>query len=240
VGTWPVVLITAPMDRRLGGTVNPYAYNVTNGASNPVRALVFDPAADILVQFRVNGGSWQSMAVVPGNPRLWQGVWDASALAEGEYTLDVQATSGSGVRTDTVATYVKSEILPKMGATGIITGKYETSGRGKNKTTVFTQTPTFKQGETIVFRSTVKDASGAAVSNATVQLAVSGPSSASITSGPSTDNGIAEAQWTTTAPSKRGKGGTPTGSYTATIANVTASGYQWDNTASSVTFTITK
>ena len=72
-GTWPVVLITAPMDRRLGGIVNPYAYTVTQWASNPIRALVFDPAAVTQVQFRVNGGVWQPMASVSGNPHLWQG-----------------------------------------------------------------------------------------------------------------------------------------------------------------------
>ena len=83
VGTWPVVLITAPMDRRLGGVVNPYAYMVTNGASNPIRALVFDPAAVTQVQFRVNGGTWLPMESVSGNPRLWQGAWDASALRGG-------------------------------------------------------------------------------------------------------------------------------------------------------------
>ena len=62
VGTWPVVLITAPMNRRLGGIVNPYAYDVQNGASNPIRALVFDPAAVTAVNYRVDGGSWQPMA----------------------------------------------------------------------------------------------------------------------------------------------------------------------------------
>jgi hypothetical protein len=109
VGAWPVVLITAPMDRRLGGIVNPYAYTVPNGATNPIRALVFDPGSVSQVLFRVDGGTWHSMTIVPGNPRLWQGAWDASALPEGEHTVDVQATTGSGVRTDTVTTYVKIE-----------------------------------------------------------------------------------------------------------------------------------
>jgi len=239
-GTWPVVLITAPMDRRLGGVVNPYAYTVTNATSNPIRALVFDPAAVTQVQFRVNGGTWRPMASVSGNPRLWQGVWDASALAEGEYTLDVQATTGSGVRTDAVTTYVKSSVLPMVGVTELVIGKYVTSGRGKNRTTVFTSTSTstFKRGETVVIRSTVKDASGIPVINATVQLAVSGPSSVSLTSGPSNSSGIAEAKWTTTAPNKRGQGGTPTGDYTATVTNVTAAGYQWNNSGNTVGISI--
>jgi len=121
VGTWPVVLITAPMDRRLGGVVNPYAYTVSNAAPNPIRALVFDPTAATQVQFRVSGGVWQPMESVPGNPRLWQGAWDASALAEGEYTLEVQATTGSGVGSDTVATYAKYQ-APVNGVCGSSSG----------------------------------------------------------------------------------------------------------------------
>ncbi len=240
LGTWPVVLITAPMNRRLGGVVNPYAYPVTNAASNPIRALVFDPAAVTQVQFRVNGGVWQPMTSVSGNARLWQGVWDASALPEGEHTVDVQATTGSGARMDTITTYVKSQVLPRVGVTDMVTGKYVTSGSGKNKTTAFSQTSTFKRGETVVVRATVKDASGIPVANAAVQLAVTGPSSVSLTSGPSNGDGIAEAKWTTTAPNKRGQGGTPPGPYTATVTNVTATGYQWDSGANTVSFIVTQ
>ena len=236
VGTWPVVLITAPMDRHLGGIVNPYAYTVTNSASNPIRALVFDPAAVTQVQFRVNGGTWLPMESVSSNPRLWQGVWNASSLSTGECVLEVQASTGSGVRTDSVTTYVVSQAQPKVGVTGLVTGKYITSG--KPKTTTFSPTSTFKRGETVVIRSTVNDASGASVPNATVQLAVSGPASFSLTSGLSNSSGIAEAKWTTTAPNKRGQGGTPTGGYTVTVTNVTAAGYQWDEVAKSVSFSV--
>ena len=240
-GTWPVVLITAPMDRRLGSIVNPYAYVVPNSASNPIRALVFDPSAVTQVQFRVNGGIWQPMASVPGNSRLWQGMWDASVLAAGEYTLDVQATTGSGGRTDTVTTYVQSQVLPGIGVTYLDIGKYVTSGSKKTKTTVFTPTSTFKRGETVVIWWTVKDTAGSPVTNATVQLTVSGATSVNLTSGPSDSSGKAEVKWTTTAPNKRGQGGTPTGSYTATVTNVTATGYQWDNlSANTGAFTITQ
>ncbi len=109
VGTWPVVLVTTPMDRHLGGIVNPYAFSVPNGAANPVRALVFDPATVTQVQFRVDTGAWQPMTVVPGSPSLWQGVWNASASPEGEHTIEVQATTGSGTRTDRITTYAKSQ-----------------------------------------------------------------------------------------------------------------------------------
>lgn len=240
-GAWPVVLITAPMNRGLGGIVNPYAYTVTNAASNPIRALVFDPATVTQVQFRVNGGTWKTMASVPGNPHLWQGVWDASTLPEGEHTLDVQAVTGSGTRMDTVTTYVKSLVLQKVSVSNLIAGKYITSGTRKNKTTVFSSTNSFKRGETVVIRATVKNAAGSSVTNATVQLAVSGPSTLSLTSGPSDSNGMAEAKWTTTAPNKRGQGGTPTGSYSATVNGVTAAGYEWDRTPPvPVDFTITQ
>jgi hypothetical protein len=241
VGTWPVVLITAPIDRRLGGVVNPYAYTVTNAAANPIRALVFDPAVVTQVQFRVNGGVWQSMTSVAGNPRLWQGAWDASTLVEGEYTLDVQATTGSGVRIDSVATYViQTQVQPSVGVTALAIGKYVTSGTKKNRITVFTEGSTFKQGETVIIRSEVKDASGSPVPNTTVQFLLSGPIQASFTSSPSNSSGMAETKWTTTAPRKRGQGGTPTGDYTATVANVTATGYQWDNQAGTVSFNITQ
>ena len=244
VKTWPVVLITSPMNRRLGGTINPYAYNVTSSAGNPVRALVFDPAPVTLVQFRINGGIWHPMTSVPGNPRLWQGAWDALALTQGEYTLEVQVTTGSGVRTDTVTTYVESQTVPRIGVNELITGKYVTTVIGKKKTTVFNPVITFKRGEKIVFRAAVKDAADTPVSNATVQLVTTGSSSTtpsvSLTSGLSNSNGIAEASWTTTAPNRRGQGGTPIDSYTATVSGVTAAGYKWNGIGSNVTFTITQ
>jgi hypothetical protein len=237
VGTWPVVLVTAPMDRNLGGIVNPYAYTVSNASANPIRALVLDPAAVSQVQYRVNGGTLQPMSAVTGNPRLWQGAWNASALPEGVYTIDVVATTGSGVRTNTVTTYLKSQAMPKIGVVAPLeTGKYVTSGGGKSKTTVFSPTSTFKRGESVVIRATVKNATGAFVANATVQLAVSGPASVSLTSAPSTSAGIAEAKWVTTAPNKRGIGGTPIGGYAATVTNVSAAGHEWDGTTTSVNF----
>ena len=238
VGTWPVVLITAPMDRSLGGIVNPYAYTVTNAASNPIRALVFDQASVSQVEFRIDGGTPQPMAAVSDNSRLWQGEWDASALPEGDYTLEVQATTNSGVRSDTVTTHVKSTaVLPKIGTSNLIIGKYVTSGSGKNKTISFSQASTFKRGETVVIRATV-DSSGNPAANATVQMVVSGPSSVNLTSGLSNTSGIAEAKWTTTAPNKRGQGGTPLGSYAATVTGVTAAGYEWDGLGRNATFTI--
>jgi hypothetical protein len=140
-----------------------------------------------------------------------------------------------------VTTHVTAPVvLPKVGVTTpLATGKYITTGSGKNKTTNFSQTTTFKRGETVVIQATVKNSLGNPVANATFTTAISGPSSVTLTSGPSNATGIAEAKWTTTAPNKRGQGGTPTGSYSADLTGVTAAGYDWDGLGISAQFTIT-
>jgi VCBS repeat-containing protein len=105
VGTWPVVLITAPLDRQVGGVTDPYAYSVPNSAANPVRALVFDTAAISQVRFRIDSGTtWYTMTRVQGSTALWQGSWDASALS-GNHTIEVQAT-GSATRSHTIGVTV--------------------------------------------------------------------------------------------------------------------------------------
>lgn len=92
VSTWPVVLITAPVSKRVGGVVNPYGYVVPNAADNSIRALVFDAGTVTAVSFRVDAGSvWQPMAPVPGSQFLWNGAWNASGLAAGEHTIEVRA-----------------------------------------------------------------------------------------------------------------------------------------------------
>jgi 3',5'-cyclic AMP phosphodiesterase CpdA len=110
VGTWPVVLITAPMDRYLGGTANPYAYAVPNGSSNPIRALVFDKNQILSVQYRIDGGSsWVSMNLATTNPYVWEALWDASALAEGEHHIEVKATTVSAAGSDQITVYLEAQ-----------------------------------------------------------------------------------------------------------------------------------
>lgn len=111
INSWPVVLITAPMDRRLGSTINPYAYNVPGSSANPLRALVFDSAAVTQVQYRIDGGSWYGMNNVSTNPRLWQATWDGSNLPEGEHAIEVQAI-GSTTKSDSIAVYVQVQTVP--------------------------------------------------------------------------------------------------------------------------------
>ena len=119
-GTWPVVLITAPMDKNLGKNVNPFTYSVTNSAANPIRALVFDTGIVNQVQYRIDlAGSWYPMqrtsGTNPNYPHLWEATWNATALASGEHTIEVQASTASGVRTDTVKVNVQATVAAANG-----------------------------------------------------------------------------------------------------------------------------
>lgn len=95
---WPVVLITAPIDRYIGGAVNPYAYTVPNSSTNPIRALVFDAGAVSAVTYRIDAGAtWNSMSRVTGSTVLWEATWNASALAPGDHTIEVRAVGTTTV-----------------------------------------------------------------------------------------------------------------------------------------------
>jgi hypothetical protein len=113
----------------------------------------------------------------------------------------------------------------------LVTGKWVREGKGKNATTTFvivTHPDPFTRGDAVVVQATVKDEGGAPVPDATVTIAISGPESVNLTTGPSDANGIAEATWQTAAPNRKGTGGTASGDYTATTSGVNASGFVWD------------
>ena len=145
VRTWPVVLITAPVDRDLGVVDNPLygAYEVPNAAANPIRALVFDPTElpydenTKPVEYRINAGAWQPMVPVDDsgvgvNPRIWEASWDASGSAEGEHTIEVRATTADQrSRADQIRVYVTANTPPQdvdQFATGEIAGAGTVSG----------------------------------------------------------------------------------------------------------------
>ncbi|MDH3869214.1 MAG: hypothetical protein OET08_07565, partial [Desulfuromonadales bacterium] len=121
----------------------------------------------------------------------------------------------------------------------LATGRYETTGKGKTKVITFVTTTIFSVGDGVTVRATVLDEStGIPVPNATVNIDITGPQAASLTTGPSDNNGIAEATWQTQAPNRKGQGGTTAGNYTATTSNVTASGYIWDGVMTTTAFTL--
>ncbi len=102
IRTWPIVLITAPVSSTLGGAGNPYAYSVPNGSTNPIRALVFDTMTVSQVTYRIDGaGTWFPMTKNASNPNLWEGLWNASGLANGSHKIEVQAV-GTTTRLDTI------------------------------------------------------------------------------------------------------------------------------------------
>ena len=106
--TWPVALITAPVDKYIGGAVNPYAYTVPASSTNFVRALVFDSSTSTQVSYRIDGGTtWYPMTRDAAGSPIWQGAWNASALPPGEHTIQVQAVSTSTVY-DSVTVQVTS------------------------------------------------------------------------------------------------------------------------------------
>jgi predicted phosphodiesterase len=110
IGKWPLVLITTPVNNNLGGVSNPYAYEIPTALDNPIRALVFDAATVSQVQYRIDGGQWNSMQPVRGNLKLWEASWDNTALSEGMYNIEVEAT-GSTVNSDMISVYVVSNVV---------------------------------------------------------------------------------------------------------------------------------
>ena len=242
IGTWPAVLITAPVDANLGGG-NPYAYSVPAAASNPIRSLVFDSNNVSSVQYRIDGGTlWFDMSQVPENQHLWQAMWDASSLVQGQHTLEVRASSASGTSNDTITVNVQqSSQLLQSAASFVDVGKYVTTGSKRNKVTTFTSSTVFSQGDQVVFRLAVKDNNSLPISGATVQLSIAGSGSpVTLTSAASNAAGVVETVWATSAPNKRGVGGTPDDSYSATVTGVTAAGYTWNRAANPTTFLIIK
>ncbi len=166
-----------------------------------------------------------------------------SGLTNGQeycYTVTSHTDSGceSGLSNILCATPA-NQTQVQVGVSALSTGVYQTSGQGRNKTTVFVETSSFALGDAVVVRATVVDrASGLVVSGATVTLEITGPETATVTSSPSDGSGVAEAVWQTTAPNRNGRGGTAPGSYTATVVAVTGTGMTWDGATTNVSFTV--
>jgi subtilisin-like proprotein convertase family protein len=163
-----------------------------------------------------------------------------SALNVGTHTITAEATNSYPPDPDPMTgsasiTVTVNESLPQgqVGVNTLETGKYVTTGRGKNKVTEFVGTGTFNQGDGVVIRATVKDTSGAPIANAVVDIEITGPEIHNLSTGPSDNEDLAEAKWKTR---KKGKGGTTPGKYTATVSNVTADGYTWDGIGTNTSF----
>lgn len=162
--------------------------------------------------------------------------------AAGNYTVSLTATGPAGQDTETKTDFitVSQPQGQSAGVSDMVTGHYVKTGRGKNAITTWAETSSFIAGDEVVIRARVQDANTSAVANAVVAFRVSrelSPDTFVLTSGPSDSLGIAEARWKTSAP--RGQdAGTADDWYTATVDGVTATGYTWDGTRTSVGFDI--
>lgn len=104
----------------------------------------------------------------------------------------------------------------------MVTGRYETTGKGRNKTTTYVLTDSFTAGDDVIIKARVVDDSANSVVGATVDIAITGPTPVNLTTGPSDSFGVAEARWQTSD-------GTEAGDYVATTKDVNAGvGYAWD------------
>ncbi len=96
IDSWPAVMITSPIDKKLG-SANPYAPVVPKTKTNPVRALIFnDPqyCSIEFVSFAVDNAQIGAMQRVSDNPadrtyNVWNGLWDSTSASAGEHKIDV-------------------------------------------------------------------------------------------------------------------------------------------------------
>jgi hypothetical protein len=111
INEWPAVMITSPIDRGL----TMQAPDIPNNSQVvPVRALVFDENTISAVQFKLDDELFKPMSISPNNPKLWNGSFDATSLADGEHTITVQASSPSGIATDSITVRVGSSDTPEI------------------------------------------------------------------------------------------------------------------------------
>lgn len=103
---WPQVMVTAPLDGKLGGS-HQYDYMVPDSlASAPVRALAFHPEGLAAVAGAVDGSA-QEFGLSKVGERLWQGAFDAVGLASGPHLLTVTATAAdNSTSADTITFYI--------------------------------------------------------------------------------------------------------------------------------------
>jgi subtilisin-like proprotein convertase family protein len=221
----PTVEITAPTD---GATF-------TQGDSINFTATATDPEdnnSSLFIQ-------WTS-SIDPDFDETGASV-TTDALSAGIHIITAEATdSGDKSGRDSITVTVN----PSVGVKNpLLTGEY--AGKGKNKG--FQTTDLFAPGDEVVIHASVIDANGEPIANALVDIAIAGFEDHNLTSEPSDNNGIAEAKWKTSAPTRpKGKGkkggtsslATTTGSYTATVTNVDAGGYTWDGIRTNTSFTL--
>ena len=142
IGLWPAVTITAPLDKNLGMSNNPYTSDIVDdsGSSTPIRALVFDKNPVTKVEYRMykliddvgtvvgdavndvtgnidNDAMWVPMTQVPADHSSYPYLWTADCpnpLAGGDYSIEVRAV-GSRIGKDSVPTSFPADAVDDKG-----------------------------------------------------------------------------------------------------------------------------
>jgi hypothetical protein len=119
------------------------------------------------------------------------------------------------------------------------TGRWVSSGKGRNATSTFELTDAFAAGDAVVIQGVVGTGESTP-SGAVVRVTISRAGTPVATLEPATTDstGRFEVNWQTQKPNKKGQGGTPTGSYSTAVTDITLSGYSWDGQAGGVSFTL--
>jgi hypothetical protein len=238
----PVVMASAVWPEGGTGNTPPVAADdsystdqdvVLNVAAPGVLGNDSDVDGDPLTAEQLTGAA-NGNAVLNGDGSL---VYTPNAGFSGSdsFTYQVRDSAGAVSNVATVAITVTATGGGQQAGVSVMTLGL-LSGKGKNQ--VFTETSVFTQGDEVVIRSLVTDGAGNPVADATVTVEISGPEAVTFDSDPSGADGIAQASWKTSAPNKRGQGGTTPGGYTAIIGNVAAVGYTWDGVTTSSPFTL--
>jgi len=176
--------------------------------------------------------------------------------ATGDYHLDVaspliDAGDPDGAYNDTdnsrndIGLY-GGAILPGQGgsiqtvtAGALETGYYLTYGHGQSQVTTFVPATDFNAGDDVVIRVHTVDAfTGQAIEGVTADLSLTGPEAVALTTNASDADGNADEVWGTSAPNRKGTGGTTPGQYTVNLTGMTVAGILWDGVPVNTTFNI--
>ena len=104
VKQWPIVMITAPLDGKLGGS-HKHDYMVSGDRTEaPVRALAFHPDGVSTVTGLIDGVI--PVEMFPGEGQLWEGFFDATQLDGTPHTLAVTAATGDDSDEHAIAFYL--------------------------------------------------------------------------------------------------------------------------------------
>ncbi|MDI6854858.1 MAG: S8 family serine peptidase [Deltaproteobacteria bacterium] len=185
-------------------------------------------SAPLTVNFDASASTDQDGSIVSYSWNFGDGGLDSGVTVSykynnaGTYTATLTVTDNQGATGFTSETITVSEPqTAKVGVDQLLTGKLDRKGN-------FAATSNFKLGQTVYLRSHVATSEGTSIAGATVQIAITGPDSTSISSGPTDGTGYVQKPY---APPKKG-------TYTATVTGVTANGYSWDGTQKSTSFTV--